>query len=108
MSIRPQKNLAPGYRLEQGYPAFVALFIRRDKSKGERVPHPFDSHPTLANRLAQFGFEVRAALDDPGIQQPVTESWHKEISTAAGIEERLWKKQLAVLEFFHHRLRRIA
>ena len=64
--ILRQQRVDPGLdlsgRLEGGYPAFLSSFTRSDQAVNERVPHPFDSHPTLHNRLAELGFEAHAAL----------------------------------------------
>jgi Zn-dependent protease with chaperone function len=100
------RKLDLAYRLEQGYPAFVEMFVRNDKSRRELVPHPFDSHPPLTDRLAHIGFEAGAALNDPAIRQAVAESWYQSISLAPGVEERLWKKHLARLEYVHRRVKR--
>ena len=88
-------------QLEQGYPASLATFSQSDKSLEERVPHPFDSHPTLKNRLIQLGFDARESLQDPVIQQPVQQSWYHAISTAAALEERMWNKEQQDLQSYH-------
>jgi len=98
---RVDEGLDLAQRLEQGYPAFVAIFVHSDKANVETVPHPFDSHPTLAMRVAQIGFEIRAALADPEIKKTATESWYQTISTAPELEARLWKRQQDALQSYH-------
>lgn len=88
-------------QLEQGYAAFLSGFAEKGGSAEERVPHPFDSHPTLNNRLAQLGFEAESALHDPEIQQPAPNSWYHAIGSAREVEHRLWTKQQEALQSLH-------
>lgn len=92
-------NLA--LKLEQGFPAALAAFATNTKSIDERVPHPFDSHPTLSNRLERLGFEPRAALQDEALQQPAGDSWYHAITTAPAVEDRLWTQQQEAIQSFH-------
>ena len=88
-------------RLEGGYPAFLSSFAQSSEAVNERVPHPFDTHPTLHNRLEHLGFNAREALADAGIQQPVADSWYAAINTAPVVEQRLWTERQAALQRFH-------
>ncbi len=92
-------NLA--LQLEQGYPAFLASFVSSDAAASERVPHPFDTHPTLNNRLAQLGFDAHTALGDPDLREPAAHSWYQAISTAQALEERMWASQQKALQTCH-------
>jgi Zn-dependent protease with chaperone function len=98
---RVDEGLNLALNLEQGYPAFLSSFVQNSKANEERVPHPFDSHPTLSNRLEHLGFDPQTALDDEAIHQAPAASWYQEISTAHSIEERLWTKRQAVLQEYH-------
>ncbi len=104
-SILQQQRVDPGLdlsgRLEGGYPAFLSSFAQSDQAVNERVPHPFDTHPTLHNRLEQLGFEAHAALRDTEIQQPVADSWYGAIGTAAALESRLWTERQRALQAIH-------
>lgn len=88
-------------RLEGGYPAFLSSFAQSDQAIDDRVPHPFDTHPTLQNRLAELGFEARDALRDAGIQQPVANSWYAAIRTAPALEQRLWTERQTLIQTVH-------
>ncbi len=55
-----------------------------------KVPHPFDSHPPMQERMAQVGAHA-ATLDFPRIvSTPPVATWAEDIRTAADIEARLW------------------
>ena len=97
--VDPTLNLAG--RLEEGYPAFLSSFASSSEAVNERVPHPFDTHPTLHNRLEELGFEAHEALRDERMQQPVTDSWYTDIITAPELEGRMWGEQQERLKAFH-------
>ena len=97
--LDPSLNLSG--RLENGYPAFLTSFTQNDQAIHERVPHPFDSHPTLHNRLEQLGFDAQEALRDAAIQQPVADSWYGAIATAPELEGRLWTERQTQLQAIH-------
>jgi hypothetical protein len=98
---RVDRELNLPMQLEQGYPAFLSGFAENGESVLERVPHPFDTHPTLNNRLAQLGFEAHTALHDPELQQPAANSWYHAIGNAADVEHRLWTEQQEALQSLH-------
>ncbi|MFK8258649.1 M48 family metallopeptidase [Erwinia sp. AnSW2-5] len=58
----------------------------------QNVPHPFDSHPPLADRMRNVGYTVEetgyAAI---AAEQPA-ESWVDLMPVAADIEQQLWQK----------------
>lgn len=98
---RVDEGLNLSLQLEQGYPAFLSGFANSDKMADECVPHPFDTHPTLNNRLARLGFEARSALRDTGIQGPAANSWYHAIAAAAEMEQRMWAQQQEFLQSVH-------
>lgn len=56
------------------------------------IPHPFDSHPPLHERMQNVGHVVQA-IDMAGIvQAKPTSSWADDIGSATDIEQRLWSK----------------
>lgn len=65
-------------------PSFVA------KVRETEVPHPYDSHPPIEERLAAAGASVR--LDDVAtlFAAPPERTWADEVTTGAAIEDRLW------------------
>jgi Zn-dependent protease with chaperone function len=88
-------------RLEQAFPAFLAAFISTSEAIEERIPHPFDSHPTLSNRLQHLGLEPREALQDPGLLETPSRTWSDAIKTGPELESRFWNKEQGELQEFH-------
>lgn len=56
------------------------------------VPHPFDSHPPMRDRMRQAGHEI--ARDDYAaiVAETPASTWVESINHAAQIEERLWQE----------------
>jgi Zn-dependent protease with chaperone function len=98
---RIDEGLNLSLQLEQGYAASLSGFANGETVADERVPHPFDTHPTLNNRLAQLGFEASAALRDGGLQEPAANSWYHAIRVAPEMEQRLWTQQQQYLQIVH-------
>jgi Zn-dependent protease with chaperone function len=63
-----------------------------DDMRTAHIPHPFDSHPPIAQRMRHVGHVVLP--DDYGaiVRQTPTSTWADEILTSAAIEERLWAR----------------
>ena len=97
--VDPSLDLAG--RMEQGYPTYLSAFVSGGMAQEERVPHPFDTHPTLHNRLAELGFDVQESLSDTAIQAAVPRSWYQAITTAPALEARFWNQQQEELQAFH-------
>lgn len=53
-------------------------------------PHPFDSHPPLADRAAAVGTPVHLE-QVPGLLGPPRQTWLEAIPSAEAIEARLWE-----------------
>ena len=49
-------------QLEQGYAAFLSSYVETTNRGNTEIPHPFDTHPTLKQRITHLGFEADAAL----------------------------------------------
>jgi len=83
---------------EIGISAYVARGLKpfaysekfQDAMQGANVPHPFDSHPKLAERMANVSSPIPAKLFGAVVATEVTASWYSEILNAADIERRLW------------------
>jgi Zn-dependent protease with chaperone function len=95
------KELNLAQLLEQGYPTFLSSFTSEDGAIDQEIPHPFDSHPPLHNRLERLGFNARAALLDAGLHEPVQDSWHQAIATATALEEKLWSDRQEKIQSVH-------
>lgn len=56
------------------------------------VPHPFDSHPALAERMRNVGYDVAESQYADIVTQTPTQTWLSAMPTAEQIEQRLWAK----------------
>lgn len=81
-----------------GIAAFVSdglhPFARSDEfgsiMQTARVPHPFDSHPTLQERMAQVGTTIADGSFGDIVAAPLSGSWVSDIVTGEQVEARLW------------------
>jgi Zn-dependent protease with chaperone function len=85
-------------RIEQGFPAFMGAAVNRSELARSGTPHPFDSHPPLAQRIEQLGLDAQSTLQSPSPVPALAESWFSAIEDAAAIEAEQWK---AFEESFH-------
>ena len=88
-------------RLEQGFPNFLSSFVADEKSIHSDVPHPFDTHPPMEDRLRELGYEATTALGDDELVKPVQNSWYQKIGPADALEKRLWAKVQEAMEAYH-------
>ena len=58
--------------------------------KTAHVPHPFDSHPSMSERMRNVGYTLDEGNYSAVVARAPTASWAPEILTAASIEGRLW------------------
>ncbi len=58
--------------------------------KTANVPHPFDSHPAMPERLRNVGMALQERDYGAIAVRPPAATWVQEILTADGIEQRLW------------------
>jgi Zn-dependent protease with chaperone function len=86
---RPEMAL----RLEQGFPSFLSRFAKNPQFLRSEISHPFDTHPSLRDRIQALGFTMAGTFADPALQAAVSRSWRDAISDAVSIEERMWSKQ---------------
>lgn len=61
-----------------------------ESMKTADVPHPYDSHPPLAERMRNVGHHVPEDAYGGIVASPPQGSWADDIETAADIEQRLW------------------
>ena len=54
------------------------------------VPHPFDSHPALAERMKNVGHAMQEAGYGAVVTHVPEATWVDDIATATQIEDRLW------------------
>ncbi|MDH6594304.1 Zn-dependent protease with chaperone function [Variovorax sp. TBS-050B] len=61
-----------------------------ESMKTADVPHPYDSHPPLAERMRNVGHHVPESAYGSIVAAAPRASWADEIETAPDIEQRLW------------------
>lgn len=76
----------------QGLRPYASSIDFVDDMRTAHIPHPFDSHPPLAQRMRQVGHPVDP--DDFGaiVREVPTTTWADEIGTADAIEQRMWAR----------------
>lgn len=83
-------SLALRDRIQDGLPAYAASPGFQEHVRTQRVPHPFDSHPPLEDRLAGVGAGVGVGDAGALLQERPAHGWADDVLTARAIEERLW------------------
>jgi hypothetical protein len=94
-------DLGIAQRVATGFLPFVQTSEFRDELDALTVPHPYDSHPPLQERLAAVGVPT-----DPArlaeVLQPHTEStWLDEIEGGRDLEQALWETYEARFKQVH-------
>lgn len=82
--------LAIQARVADGLAAHAASQAFQSHVEALDVPHPFDSHPPLRERLAAAGASVGVADAGELLQAQPADSWAGDVVTGPAIEERLW------------------
>ncbi len=80
------KAIAGGLPQHVSSPDFVSMM------REQNVPHPFDSHPPLADRMRNVGYTVEEAGYAAIASELPTESWVDLMPVAEHIEQQLWQK----------------
>ncbi len=78
-------------RLEEGFPAFVGSTVNLERAAQSHTPHPFDSHPTLTERITSLGLNPAAVIHSPGSLPDLPNTWFSGINGAAELEAEQWK-----------------
>jgi Zn-dependent protease with chaperone function len=83
-------NLGIAGFVESGLVPYATSIEFLDDMQTADIPHPFDSHPSLQERMKNVGHELD--VDDfPGVVKARSgRNWAEDIQTAADIEQRLW------------------
>jgi Zn-dependent protease with chaperone function len=76
--------------IDSGLPAYVQSPAFMENISSVHVPHPFDSHPPLSERMQAVGAAMDAQDYATVAVEPPATSWVSEISTADAIESRMW------------------
>nr|WP_241763938.1 M48 family metallopeptidase [Winslowiella toletana] len=78
--------IAAGLPEHVSSPDFIGMM------RQQNVPHPFDSHPPLADRMRNVGYTVEEANYAAIAATFPTQSWVDLMPVATDIEQRLWQK----------------
>ena len=82
----------------RGLRPYAASIDFVDDMRTAHIPHPFDSHPPLVQRMEQVGHVVAPEGFGAVVREVPTVTWADDITTARDIEQRLWgayEKQFA-------------
>jgi Zn-dependent protease with chaperone function len=103
---RHEGSLQVAQRVAQGLAAFTQSENFKTAMAHGTVPHPFDSHPPLQQRMERVG-AVIASSDFPAIvAESPAQTWIDFIPDASAIEGRLWESYES--EFASEHLRTLA
>lgn len=73
-----------------GLPPYAGSEAFIETMKTADVPHPYDSHPPLLERMRNVGHHVPESAYGAIVSTAPSASWADEIETAADIETRMW------------------
>ena len=79
-------------RVVAGLSPFVATNQFIDSMKSANVPHPFDSHPPLIERMRNVGHEVGEQDFAPIITAVPADGWIADMPVAESVETALWQE----------------
>ncbi len=74
----------------QGLQPFAHSSEFLEQMQDASVPHPFDSHPKLSERMENVGCVIAEAEFGKVLSDVVEQSWSSEILSGDAIEARLW------------------
>jgi len=77
-------------RVATGLAPYAASAQFLDAMQAACIPHPFDSHPALSERMRSVGHEVSETDYSQVVAQPVAFTWIPDIQNADAIEQSLW------------------
>ena len=73
-----------------GLPPYASSDAFIETMKTADVPHPFDSHPPLLERMRNVGHHVPESAYGAIVSTAPQATWADDIETATAIEQRLW------------------
>lgn len=85
-------DLGIGHRVASGLAAFSRSAEFSQAMQSANVPHPFDSHPPMAQRLAEVGHIVADEQFADVVCATPANPWTHHIVVADAIEQRLWRQ----------------
>lgn len=87
-----ENELGIRHAIAAGLPAHVESADFISLMREQNVPHPFDSHPPLTERMRNVGFSVEETAYAAMAAERPTESWVDLMPVADSIEQQLWQK----------------
>ncbi|SDY63584.1 Zn-dependent protease with chaperone function [Variovorax sp. YR266] len=75
-----------------GLPPYASSDVFIEAMKTADVPHPYDSHPPLLERMRNVGHHVPESAYGAIVATAPEASWADDIETAPAIEQRLWSE----------------
>lgn len=88
-------------KLSAGFPGFLTAFISNENAAFAELPHPFDTHPSLNQRLGNLDVNPTLALKEEALRSPVASTWQDVIPTAQALEEAMWSEREQLIQSFH-------
>ncbi len=85
-----ENNIGISQSIASGLAAFARSEEYLKDIHSANVPHPFDSHPPVSERINQVGSQITEWQYGDIVTQQPENNWTKEIITADEIEARLW------------------
>ena len=74
----------------QGLPPYAASADFLQEMKTANVPHPFDSHPAMTERMRAVGVRLPESAYGAIVTRAPVATWAQQILTADAIEQRMW------------------
>jgi len=84
------EKLGIGERVANGLPAWANTSAFAQALTERAIPHPYDSHPPLHERMRNVGHVESPEQFAAIVTRPVTDTWADDIRNAAQIEAMLW------------------
>ncbi len=86
------EELGIAQAVAQGLRPYAASIDFADDMRTAHIPHPFDSHPPMAQRMQQVGHPLDPESYSAIVCEVPKTTWANEINTADAIEQRLWAR----------------
>ena len=87
---RHDDSLGIAGRVSAGLAPYAASSQFVETMKSANVPHPFDSHPPLPERMRNVGYEVTEQQFGEIVTSVPADGWVGDIGSAESIESQLW------------------
>jgi Zn-dependent protease with chaperone function len=90
-------------RLEAGFHEYARGFASRPELEQLSTSHPFDSHPSMAGRLAALGVPLQSEDVPAMLAAPGDGRWYDAIDDAEEIERGMWERFEQAFRELHER-----